>query len=216
VPSPPGTLESCSDRVYFPQGRLSVTRGVPIFHACQAPRNTGNGERKSGPVSKTTIWLNSFQAKGYPDILTRRFLNTVCTPTAKNGWRAPRVFGLFDFDPDGMGILSVYKYSSTSLEHEGENLLSGTMEWIGLKSSDLLPSSLGGYDGDLLRLSQRDRKRAKGMLGRKPLNEGGLEPIWRREVQAMLFLNVKAEIQVLQSRQDGLSGWLLQALSRTV
>ena len=35
-----------------------------------------------------------------------------------------------------------------------------------------------------------------------------VEEGWRREVQVMLMLNVKAEIQVLEAREGGLGGWL--------
>ena len=131
-------------------------------------------------------------------------------PSFINGWRTPPVYGLFDFDPDGMGILSVYKYSSTTLEHETEDLKCSNMRWIGINSSDLLTVANHGDENDILSLSRRDRKRATGMLSREPLLEGGLEPTWRREVQVMLLLNIKAEIQVLQSHDSGLGSWIQQ------
>jgi meiotic recombination protein SPO11 len=31
---------------------------------------------------------------------------------------------------------------------------------------------------------------------------------WRRELQVMLMLNVKAEMQILEQRDEGLRGWL--------
>jgi meiotic recombination protein SPO11 len=44
------------------------------------------------------------------------------------------------------------------------------------------------------------------MLEREPFIEK--EPEWRRELQAMLFLNVKAEIQLLEAQEGRIAGWL--------
>jgi meiotic recombination protein SPO11 len=46
------------------------------------------------------------------------------------------------------------------------------------------------------------------MLEREPFGEDGDEGKWRREVQVMLMLNVKAEIQVLEAGPGGLAAWL--------
>jgi meiotic recombination protein SPO11 len=46
------------------------------------------------------------------------------------------------------------------------------------------------------------------MLGRPPCDEGGDEPEWRRELQLMLMVNKKAELQLLERTEGGLAGWL--------
>lgn len=56
----------------------------------------------------------------------------------------------------------------------------------------------------LLKLSQRDRRIALRML-EKSVAEGREE--WVRELQVMLIMNVKAEIQILGSGEE-LGEWL--------
>lgn len=46
------------------------------------------------------------------------------------------------------------------------------------------------------------------MLEKECFKEGGREMEWRRELQAMLMLNVKAEIQILSEEKGGLPEWL--------
>lgn len=60
----------------------------------------------------------------------------------------------------------------------------------------------------LLKLTARDRRIARRMLEREHFGEEGRELEWRREVQVMLMLNVKVEIQILSEREGGLEGWL--------
>lgn len=50
------------------------------------------------------------------------------------------------------------------------------------------------------------------MLERPTFAENGPEPIWRRELQIMLMLNTKAEIQHLSGREGGLEEWLQDKL----
>ena len=51
------------------------------------------------------------------------------------------------------------------------------------------------------------------MLEKDIFAEDGPEVKWRRELQVMLMLNVKAEIQLLSRREGGLEGWLEESLS---
>lgn len=44
------------------------------------------------------------------------------------------------------------------------------------------------------------------------LKEGGIEPEWRRELQIMLMLNVKVEMEILAERAEGVSGWVEKKL----
>lgn len=93
--------------------------------------------------------------------------------------------------------MSTYKHGSFKLSHESAGLNVPSIQWLGIQSRDVL----GGNDGDeydgLLRLSARDRKKAADMLQKSEETE------WRRELQVMLMLNVKAEMEVLAEREGG-------------
>lgn len=144
-----------------------------------------------------------------------------------------------DFDPDGISILSTFKHGSWTLSHENANHNVRSICWLGLQSSDLLPGSTNHDDpesgergsneltipatsdstdsessGDgLLRLSLRDRKKATGMLKRDLLGEDHeSETGWRRELQVMLVLGYKAEMELLEEREGGLETWLQRKL----
>jgi meiotic recombination protein SPO11 len=115
-----------------------------------------------------------------------------------------------DFDPDGLGIMSTYKYGSMALAHENLNLAVPSIRWLGVRSEDIIDSGSKKDRVGLLRLSARDRRLAVRMLDREMFDEEekkGGEMEWRRELQVMLMLNVKAEIQILSSGM-GLERWL--------
>lgn len=109
--------------------------------------------------------------------------------------------------------MSSYKHGSFNLSHEnaGMNVLS--TQWLGVRSRDVLAGNgQDDYNG-LLRLSARDRKKGADMLERKEvLQEGGKEEQWRHELQVMLMLNVKAEMEVLSEREGGVKGWVEEKL----
>jgi meiotic recombination protein SPO11 len=132
------------------------------------------------------------------------------TPNDRNGCRKCPVYGLFDYDPDGISIMSNYKYGSSKLAHQS-NINCPSMNWIGVKSSDFAEAIVLNETSGLMRLSSRNRRLASGMLSREPFTEDGTEYTWREEVQRMLMLNVKAEIQFLESCHRRLEGWLARA-----
>jgi meiotic recombination protein SPO11 len=110
---------------------------------------------------------------------------------------------LVDFDPDGLGILSTYKHGSQALAHENKNLVSPHLRWIGIRSSDIISTNNStrakdAHEQGFLRLSQRDRKHAMNMLEQNKFQDD-CEAEWRRELQVMLMLNIKAEIQILNN-----------------
>jgi meiotic recombination protein SPO11 len=149
-------------------------------------------------LTHSTSSLKSFQAKGYPDIQTRQFLRLLST-------HVPTIFVLVDFDPDGLGIMSTYKYGSIALAQESQHLAVPSIRWLGVRSSDFVQDSCDKTG--LLKLSGRDRRIAMRMLEKDIFGEEGREKEWRRELQVMLVLNFKAEIQILSSG-EGLEGWL--------
>lgn len=116
-----------------------------------------------------------------------------------------------DFDPYGIGILSTYKYGSIRLAHENTHLTVPSIRWLGVQSQDL-PSKESDDESGLLRLTARDRRIAVKMLERPTFAEDGPEPMWRRELQVMLMLNTKAEIQHLSGSEGGLEQWLASKL----
>ncbi|OJD24808.1 hypothetical protein ACJ73_03830 [Blastomyces percursus] len=161
-------------------------------------------------------------AKGYPDICTRAFLHLLSkAPGSVSGALRsthPPIFMLVDSDPDGIAIMSTYKYGSRAQAHDNPNLTVNKMQWLGLQSSEVA-SRIEVYQQDeevLIPLASRDRKKAQDMLSRSPVfAEDGPEPAWRGELQHMLMSNVKAEIEILYEREGGIERWLdrkLQAL----
>lgn len=140
------------------------------------------------------------------------------------------IFALVDYDPDGVNIFRCYKWGSAALEHE-EAVRLPSLRWLGIKSCDLhgipgqgqirpqvdrgrnvlttppspepAPFSIASLDR-LSRLTQRDRKLAVKLLG-DLANEGGSDPDAaeaRMELQKMLMMNVKAEVQALNDDGD--------------
>ena len=125
------------------------------------------------------------------------------------GSPAPPILGLVDFDPDGVGILANYKYGSVKLAHENGHTNVSPLTWLGPRSADLPSPKVGGEDPiGLLRLTARDRKKALKILEGERCAENGPEQDWRRELQVMLMLNTKAEIQLLSTSLGQLEVWL--------
>ncbi len=144
--------------------------------------------------------------------------------------QAPHIatYALMDLDPDGIAILSTYKYGSSRLAHEraamdgNPGLGIYDMQWLGVKSHQIgcVPdgskSSLNmihGFQG-FMKLTARDRNKAIRMLEWDLCGENGLEPEWREELQRMLMLNVKAEMQILDELPGGMVSWIRNELDQ--
>ena len=110
--------------------------------------------------------------------------------------------------------MSTYKYGSLKLIHENAGLNVPSIQWLGIQSRDILAGNQHDEYSGLLRLSARDRKKAADMLERSEVLQegGGMEKVWRRELQVMLMLNLKAEMEVLADRQGGVKGWVEERL----
>ena len=125
-----------------------------------------------------------------------------------------------DFDPYGLTILSTYKHGSASLRHEAALHSTPQIRWMGIRARDVheLTSGRNLEDGSsqagdpMPMLSARDRKRAVKLLDRPSSAENGDDAVWRSDLQLMLMLNRKAEIEILHQRQGGLLGWLRERL----
>ncbi|KAF4223769.1 hypothetical protein CNMCM8980_010285 [Aspergillus fumigatiaffinis] len=148
--------------------------------------------------------------KGYPDLSTRAFVRKLVDETRHlPAEEAPRFYAFVDSDPDGMAIMSTYKYGSMAHARENEKLNVSKLRWLGLRTSDVIGGADSFGDEAFIRLSPRDRKKAIAMLANNPVwAEDGPEQEWRTELQQMLMLNLKAEIEILYDRQEGLEGWI--------
>ena len=106
--------------------------------------------------------------------------------------------------------MSTYKHGSFKLSHENAHLNVSSIQWLGIRSRDILDRSSNREDNNsnfgvnrvdptaLLKLTARDRKKASRMLENSVVfEENGAEEEWRRELQVMLMLNVKAEMEIL-------------------
>ncbi|KZM27096.1 ATP binding [Ascochyta rabiei] len=163
-------------------------------------------------------------AKGYPDIASRRFLRQLAD-------HAPHIpmYAFADLDPDGIAIVSTYKHGSYRLAHEDLVLKDApalslpNIRWLGVKwhhisrthttKSDTDMTSMPELQG-LMRLTARDRNKAARMLEWDLCSETGPEQEWRHELQTMLMLNTKAEMQILDEL-GGVALFLSNEIDRT-
>ncbi|KAI3552200.1 type IIB DNA topoisomerase [Colletotrichum abscissum] len=158
------------------------------------------------------------EGKGYPDLNTKQFVHLLHTAKPE----LP-IFALVDFDCYGIAIMRCYSYGTRGHAHEKATTVP-SMQWLGIKSDDLAfrqdatPSHGPDINGSQRRpgaslfdstssLTLRDRTRAINTV--KEIEEDGTEndQECRRELQVMLFLGIKAEIQAVDNAGD-MSRWL--------
>ena len=153
--------------------------------------------------------------KGYPDVASRALLHLLSTPSFQNGFAAPPVYALVDFDPDGLAIYSVYKHGSLAMSHENADLHVPQMQLLGLRSQAM---SLGGDDvhssQGILSLTARDRNKAVKMLERctSSQRDDNTDMDVRATLQTMLMLGTKAELQILDVTPQGMTDLLTAKL----
>ncbi|KAM5440249.1 endodeoxyribonuclease [Microsporum canis] len=163
--------------------------------------------------------------KGYPDVSSREFLRLLSQSSnqessfnllaANPAFASLPVYILVDSDPDGMAIMSTYKYGSMAQVHQNAYLNVPSIQWIGLYASEMIPTVDFLNGSSLIPMSRRDRKKAEAMLNRNPcFAEDGPEPSWRKELQSLLVMNMKAEIEILYECDGGVEGWLDGKLSK--
>ncbi|KAI5200812.1 DNA topoisomerase IV, alpha subunit [Aureobasidium subglaciale] len=153
--------------------------------------------------------------KGYPDIATRAMTYFMSAATPRNGFAEPPVFGLVDYDPDGMAILHTYKHGSKNMSEENATIVVPTIRWMGLRSRDISDEDHTHRNQGLMPLTRRDRHKARKMLDWQPSSDHDEAAQWRRELQVMLMLNVKAELQIIDSDPFGLENMIRNAVSVT-
>ncbi|KAF5021761.1 hypothetical protein F66182_6211 [Fusarium sp. NRRL 66182] len=167
------------------------------------------------------------QAKGYPDLTTRSFLNFVHT-------KYPQlpIMALVDYDPDGVKILRCYRYGSDRLSHEAD-LDAQALQWLGIKSTHLLqditrvvPVNSQSSQTSITSTSCRDpvsylniKERIVAASVLKKISSSSSDDAdlmeMRRELQLMMALGVKAEIEWLDESGD-LCSWLDSEIGETL
>eukprot|EP00040_Diaphanoeca_grandis_P023262 m.126220 g.126220 ORF g.126220 m.126220 type:complete len:418 (-) comp29188_c0_seq1:137-1390(-) len=126
--------------------------------------------------------------KGQPDLSTRLFLKLL-----KNKLNIP-ILGVFDSDPYGLKIMSVYMSSSKAMSYDSAALATSDIKWLGVRPSDL--------DKYKIPLQCRlDMSKEDIAMGEKLLEEDFIKknPLWVDELKLMLRTKQKAEIQALSS-----------------
>ncbi|KAJ5573853.1 uncharacterized protein N7459_008280 [Penicillium hispanicum] len=153
--------------------------------------------------------------KGYPDLCTREFLRRLFDVSSTSNHRPPRFYALVDGDPDGIAIMSTYKHGSLAHLHDNARLVIPALHWLGLRVSDAVMRAEVATDVTLLGLTVRDRRKIVTMLRNNPVYANdGPEVEWRVELQRMLMLNVKTEIEVLYEHDGGLEAWIDRKMFR--
>ncbi|XP_072489564.1 meiotic recombination protein SPO11 isoform X4 [Notamacropus eugenii] len=124
--------------------------------------------------------------KGVPDLNTRLLIKKLW-----DTFYLP-IFTLVDADPHGIEIMCIYKYGSLSMSFEAHNLTVPTIRWLGLLPSDI--ERLNIPRGTLIPLTNRDQMKLDSILKRPYIT---YQPFWKKEMEIMAGLKMKAEIQAL-------------------
>jgi meiotic recombination protein SPO11 len=129
----------------------------------------------------------------------------------QNGFAEPPVLGLMDYDPDGLAILHTYKHGSKKMSEKNAELIVPMIRWMGLHSQAITDEDHTHRNQGLMTLTLRDRHKARKMLEWE--QHGSFEEAaqWRRELQVMLMLNLKAEMQIVDSGPFGLVNMIKNA-----
>eukprot|EP00899_Mesostigma_viride_P010061 jgi/Mesvir1/19056/Mv12818-RA.1 len=127
-------------------------------------------------------------AKGQPDVATRMFLKKM-----KEQLKIP-VLGLFDSDPYGLKILSVYMSGSKNMSYDSASLTTPDIKWLGVRPSDI--ERYRFPEQCRLPMTEMDIKTGKEMLEEDFVKNN---PEWYQELETMVKKKEKAEIQALSS-----------------
>lgn len=147
-------------------------------------------------------------ARGFPDIATRKFLHVLKTSLEDAGTPA-KFFGLVDWNPHGLWILSTYSVGCDASAMDASQF-TVPLEWLGLRTEDLVRVP----ECSLQNLSIRDVNMIDSALAR----ENPPAPIraYGHELHAMKELGKKAEIEALYANNLNfdLTGFITQKIHR--
>ncbi|XP_006816162.1 meiotic recombination protein SPO11-like [Saccoglossus kowalevskii] len=126
--------------------------------------------------------------RGFPDVGTRKMI--------KKLWNCLLIpiLALVDADPHGMEILFVYKYGSRGLSFDNEQMAVPVIKWLGVLPSDI--DKLHLPRDSLIPLSKPDLEKARDLMKRPYYMS---QPMFMTEMQILLSMNRKAEIEALTS-----------------
>lgn len=111
--------------------------------------------------------------------------------------------------------MSTYKYGSMAHLHENAKLSLPGLAWLGIRVADAILVSESPGAGQILSLTASDRRKILAMLRNNPVwASDGPEREWVAELQRMLLLNVKSEIEMLYDQNGGLEAWIDRKLFR--
>lgn len=159
--------------------------------------------------------IDKDQGKGYPDLSTRALLRRLHDAASVDNGRSLPIYALVDGDPDGIAIMSTYKYGSRAHFCDNARFTVPALQYLGLRISDAAMNVDISSNNGLLSLSARDRRKIVSMLQNSPIwGIDGPELEWRVELQKMLMLNMKAEIEILYEQDGGLEGWIDRKMFR--
>jgi meiotic recombination protein SPO11 len=127
-------------------------------------------------------------ARGYSDVATRMFLRRL-----RMKLHLP-VLALMDSDPHGVKILSVYGCGSKNMSYDSLNLTTPNILWLGIRPSDFEKYKIP--ENCLLSLTKNNIKIDETLLKEDFIES---KPKWVEELQLILKLKKKAEIQALSS-----------------
>ena len=130
-------------------------------------------------------------ARGVPDYSTRLFIKLL-----EDSFDIP-IVGLFDADPYGAFIFFVYRFGSRSSAYDGVNMAVSSMQWLGIRPSELTQLSLPKKS--FKELSENDHKLLDNLL-----NERHIPECYKTELNILKDLNMKCEIEALTNDMNRL------------
>ncbi|KAI8895296.1 Spo11/DNA topoisomerase VI subunit A [Globomyces pollinis-pini] len=134
--------------------------------------------------------------KGYPDVATRSLIFKLSNELQRE---QPHLYqfkisALVDADPDGIEILSCYKFGSKSMAFQGDTLSCPRIKWIGIYPSQWILQGKSSMINQLIQLSTRDYKKVWNILSRSNIRNDSL---LKNELCRMIHLGYKSEIQII-------------------
>ena len=128
-----------------------------------------------------------FSFTGYPDFGTLRIVKLL-------GDLNLPILGLFDFDPYGFDIFSVYKWGSISKAYCNDILATNSIRWLGIHFEDFENQNI-----TLLQLSMEDVSYLKSIIKREPFKyERNFQYLY--QLERMLESGKKSEIQAFSQK----------------
>ena len=141
--------------------------------------------RELGIMNKVHCIL--ITAKGYPDEATRAFVSHL-----SESYSSLPLYAIVDCNPDGLQILSTYKFgSSSATKHRSDPLAVSQISWLGIHPTEAYNSQL--YTAP--NFTKHDMKVMKSVMKRFGENSCVSEE-WKSEVLKMSAVQHKIDIEI--------------------